>query len=255
MLAASITSCGDFKNMQRAWGKSLEGSVDLSEHRYSGDSYDESESADADVGINIAFIMLMPVAPKTTKPTSFNLPTREYRYELAYASESSRTERSGLKEYRFLPSLATEPSDRFIDHLNILTGLEFVQKNSKYEEVKTRLNYFQIPVVAMYLHDLGNDRKVFGGLGPYFAFGVGGKIKGNGFSEKAFDEEFGYKRFDAGLTFTGGYSFNNQWSVRLAYDLGLANLEQESFDKTKNRCLSLSVGYSLNKLFDKIGEK
>ena len=76
------------------------------------------------------------------------------------------------------------------------------------------------------MHDLGKDRKVFGGLGPYFAYGIGGKIKGNGFSEKAFDEDFGFKRFDVGLTFTGGYNFDNQWSVGLAYDLGLANIEK-----------------------------
>ena len=61
----------------------------------------------------------------------------------------------------------------------------------------------QIPIVVVYMHDLGNDRKLFGGLGPYFAYGIGGKFKGDGFSEKVFDEDFGFKRFDAGLTFTG----------------------------------------------------
>lgn len=101
-----------------------------------------------------------------------------------------------------------------------------------------------MPVLAIYTYELTDDRKVFGGLGPYFAYGIGGKIKGDGFSEKAFDKDFGFKRFDVGLTFTAGYKFNKKWSVRLAYDLGLANIEQDSFDKAKNRCFSLNIGYS-----------
>lgn len=98
-----------------------------------------------------------------------------------------------------------------------------------------------MPALAIYTHDLSDDRKVFGGLGPDFAYGVGGKIKDPGFSQKAFD--LGFKRFDAGLTLTAGYKFNKRWSVRLAFDLGLANIEHESFDKTKNRSFSVNVGY------------
>ena len=247
VIAACLTSC--------ALRPLVRGSLDFTKQEYSGDSYDETERSDMDIGLNVAVLMLIAPQDLRIKPTSFYRQSQEYKYQLAYAAEPSTTDASGGKEYRYRPSLNYEATGRFIDRLNLLTGLEFVQKNSKYEETKIRLSYLQVPLVVVYMHDLGNDRKVFGGLGPYFAYGIGGKFEGDGFSEKAFDQDFGFKRFDAGLTFTGGYNFDSQWSVGLAYDLGLTNIEQDSFDKTKNRCLSVYVGYSLEKLAKKLGVK
>ncbi len=196
VIAACLTSCMAFRPL-------IHGSLDFAKQGYSGDSYDETESSDMNVGLNVAFLMMMAPQDLRIKPTSFYRPSQEYRHQLAYSSEPSTTDASRRKEYQYRPSLNYQTSDRFIDRLNLLTGLEFVQKNSKYEETKIRLSYLQVPVVVVYMHDLGSDRKVFGGLGPYFAYGIGGKFKGDGFSEKAFDKDFGFKRFRCRSDFYG----------------------------------------------------
>jgi len=249
VIATCLSSCAFLLNKAQ---KFAEGSVDLASLGYSGDDYYDSYKSTAGVGPNFGLMMMLQAPPKDLG-TSFYQQPHEYKYQLAYAAESPTSIASG--DYRYRPSLAPKASDRFIDRLNLFTGLEFVQKNSKEADTKVRLSYLQIPILVLYMHDLGNDRKVFGGLGPYFAYGIGGKFKGDGFSEKAFNDDFGFKRFDAGLTFTGGYRFNSQWHVRLAFDLGLANLEHDSDFKRKNRCLSLNVGYSLDKWVKKLSEK
>jgi hypothetical protein len=97
---------------------------------------------------------------------------------------------------------------------------------------------------------------VFGGLGPYFAYGIGGSttssFNNQSSSFKSFDSTTWLKRFDAGLGLTAGYEIPNSFSFRLAYDFGLANIDRNSFsDKAQNRGISLNIGYPLDKI---IGE-
>ena len=236
LIALCATSCLTMEEI-------FEASVDVGRKRFSGNSYESREADERDVGFNVAFLMMFNLGRDNT--TSFLQPGYEYNnYQLAYALAPQTLHALGKQYYDQRNSIRYQASaDEFLDHLSVLSGLEFVQKNSKDEETKLRLSYLQVPVIAIYTYDLDDDTKVFGGLGPYFAYGIGGKIKGPGFSEKAFDNDFGFRRFDAGLSFTAGYKFNKKWSVRMAFDLGLANIEQESFDKTKNRCFSVNIGY------------
>jgi hypothetical protein len=236
LIALCFTSCGP------GMYDVLEASLDLGNQRYSGNSYESPDGARLDIGVNLAYMIIF--APPTNDMTLLP-PAYEYsKYQLAYATTSQTFQVFGREEYHYRPTLSHRASaDKVLDHLSVMSGLEFIQKNSKYEGTKTKLNYLQVPVLAIYTYDLGDDRKVFGGLGPYFAYGLGGKIKGGGFSEKAFDKDLGFKRFDAGLTLTAGYKINKKWSVRIAYDLGLANIQHESFDKTKNRSFSVNIGY------------
>lgn len=221
-----------------------EASLEAAKQHYSGTSYDSDDASDFGVGFNVAYLLYSPMS-SWTSTTTFLQPAEEYsKYQLAYGPAPQTFQGFGRRKYHFQPSLGHQTSaGGFLDHFGIMSGLELIQKNSKDEETKVRLTYLQVPVLAIYNHELDADRKIFGGLGPYFAFGLGGKFKGPGFNEKAFNKDFGFKRFDAGLTITAGYKFNKKWSVRLAFDLGLANLEQESFDKTKNRAFSVNVGY------------
>lgn len=240
-LTMLITIC--FASCRTGMYDVLEASLDLGKQRYSGDSYESPDGGALDIGVNLAYMIVFTPAMKDM--LSFRPPADRYsKYQLAYATAPQPYQSFGSGKYHYRPSLTHRTSaGEFLDHLGVMSGLEFIQKNSKYEGAKTRLNYLQVPILAIYTHDLSDDRKVFGGLGPYFAYGLGGKVKGDGFSEKAFDNEFGFKRFDAGLTFTAGYKFHKKWHVRLAYNLGLTNIEQESFDKTKNRSFSVSIGY------------
>lgn len=145
----------------------------------------------------------------------------------------------------------------------IQPGLYFTTKGTKakYEGIteKWNLNYLQIPVLASYRFNLGGDTKLHINVGPYFAFGVGGKFKYEGGGETykidAFgtsdedsdEEKGGLKRFDAGITFGAGVSFGKIYAG-LNYDLGLSNIADKdvygSDYKLKNQGFNISVGYN-----------
>lgn len=148
-------------------------------------------------------------------------------------------------------STTQKPYD-FVSHLNYMGGIEFVQKRSGDDGQTTTLNYFEIPVYGIYQHYLSSGT-IFGGLGPYVAYGIGGSNKssfgGKTTSIPSFDSTSGYKRFDAGLGFTAGYKLPNSFYFNFAYDWGIANIDRNTFgDKTRNRTISLNVGYPINRL-------
>lgn len=134
-------------------------------------------------------------------------------------------------------------------------GVEYISKGAKSKQGNTKigLNYIEIPVHLMCHLPAGSSGSIYGGIGPYFAYGIGGSIKSTGFSQKSFGENNGgYKRFDAGLGLIIGYRLNMGLSADVFYDLGLVNTAYPSFDATsKNRCFGLNIGYSLGKIFGK----
>ncbi|MCY7353373.1 MAG: PorT family protein [Cytophagaceae bacterium] len=156
---------------------------------------------------------------------------------------------------------APDPDNFFSsERFALMTGLQLIGKGGKQEDFggtdRVRLLYLEVPVYALYQHELPNKGLVFGGLGPYFGYGLSGKYKstfnGQTTSFDAFDKDNGgFRRFDGGLAFTAGYRLPSSLQFRLAYELGLANIETGPDNKTTNRALSVSVGYSLNKLFGK----
>jgi hypothetical protein len=132
-------------------------------------------------------------------------------------------------------------------------GLEFIGKGGKYHDGSSiTLNYLEVPIYAIARHKLGAGA-LFGGLGPYFAYGIGGKVKGGGFSESSFgDNNGGYKRFDAGLGFMAEYKLDMGFSLSLDYDLGLTNIAYPSLDITShNRSFGINVGYDISRFFKK----
>ncbi|GAB2582954.1 porin family protein [Spirosoma areae] len=153
-------------------------------------------------------------------------------------------------------------SDRFA----LMPALELVQKGGKTKYAGgsdvTRLLYLELPVYAIYRHYLPDNKgELFGGLGPYFGYGLSGTFKstfnGQAFSSPAFDAtNGGLKRFDAGLAFTVGYQLPSSLRIRLGYELGLANIESGSgYEKSYNRAFSVNVGYPLGKIVDKLKKR
>lgn len=148
---------------------------------------------------------------------------------------------------------APEPPP-FLNHLAVQAGLELIGKGGKIDDSgfseKLSLLYLEIPIHALYLHPLSNKKLLFGGLGPYFAYGVSGKVKDGNNSANAFDKaNRGLKRFDAGLSLTAGCWLNNRIVASLRYDLGLANLSSDpQFTIIRNRSFGIEVGYSLGAL-------
>ena len=150
-----------------------------------------------------------------------------------------------------------------ISGLFVQSGLEFTTKGYKFEEkyddakyeVNSNAMYLQLPVMAGYSIDaagLGINFMV----GPYFAYGIGGKTKYKerdyDFPEYNFDSKentFGkdaYKKFDMGLTGAVGVEVS-KFYVNLGYELGLSNIAHtdDSDVKAKNRNAFLTVGYKI----------
>jgi len=129
-------------------------------------------------------------------------------------------------------------------------GIEYIGKGAKLPEAngKIGLNYLEVPIHFLYHYPIGSGN-AYGGIGPYFAYGVGGSDGG----ESNFGENNGgFKRFDAGAGFMLGYKLNIGVSLDAGYDLGLANIEYASQDvKGHSRCFSINLGYQIGKLFVK----
>lgn len=99
------------------------------------------------------------------------------------------------------------------------TGLNFISKGVKgdgvtdaWDVVDVTINqlYLELPLmVGARIHTASNFDLLFKG-GPYLAYGVGGKTKIDGVSEKAdtFGDD-GLKRFDAGLGLGVAFEFGN----------------------------------------------
>lgn len=119
----------------------------------------------------------------------------------------------------------------------------FVKKGSKLEGSTTNLNYLELIGDVMYFYDVKGGGTLYGGLGPYVAYGIGGNVKFGDTKEAAFGGTDGYKRFDAGLNLQAGYKFPIGLKVGVGYDLGLVNKSKFDDFTSKNRTLTFDVGY------------
>lgn len=142
-------------------------------------------------------------------------------------------------------------------------GLIFSTKGARLDQDlgdadKLNLSYLELPVNFLYKPTLGTG-KLLVGLGPYIAYGIGGKIKGGNqdidvkFKNKvktgeAADAAY-FKPFDAGANFLVGYEFSNKVSAQLNAQLGLANMNSkyeaapDGDARAANTGFGLSVGY------------
>jgi hypothetical protein len=240
----------------------VQASSDVQRQEVSGPSYTQSSSDAGDIGFNLALLVLYG----GTIATGSN-PYNDYtikgsgleQFGNLYASNSHGpsipyTDSLNREETAKLPKENVSP--RFVSHLRGMAGIEFVQKNSKDGDTKITLNYLQVPLYALYYYQLPSKGSIFGGLGPYFAYGIGGKMKstfnGQTTETKSFDKTTGFKPFDAGLSITAGYKIPNSFSFSLAYEIGLVNIDRNAFgDETKNRGISLNISYPLNKIIKK----
>ena len=158
------------------------------------------------------------------------------------------------------------------DNFFIQSGLSFITKGSKdeytvtimteilggtyYSELHKHKNqslYLQLPIYAGYKFQVAESVKLLFNVGPYFAYGIGGKTKsewkpqgGSGVSGSDKKDTFGddgLKRFDCGLGFGAGVEFG-KIGVNAAYYLGLIGVHADNSSVTlKNRSFALTVSY------------
>jgi hypothetical protein len=242
-------------------GAMSEGSLDLFRHKFAGPSYAKGNFPAPDAeefGYNLGILFVVgeqafmgPGPFSQSAPTNLLATTsNQLSFGLGYAPP--------------------KPNSLFTNkHFALMSGLELIRKGSNISDVNgkniTHLLYLEVPIYALYRHYLPDNKgELFGGLGPYFGYGLTGTFKstfnGQTFKSSAFDtKNGGYKRFDAGLAFTAGYQLPSSLRIRLAYELGLVNIESGPAggfgDKTFNRGISLNVGYPVDKIVDKFKKR
>lgn len=139
--------------------------------------------------------------------------------------------------------------------------------SSLYTRVSTRPSYIEVPLNFIGKIPVGENARLFAGVGPYFAFGVAGKNKIeyrlNGVTTSSEsnikwddDTPFNdddpnqglnkYKRFDWGGNLQIGAEISNV-IISAQYGLGFNKInsggEDGNNDKNKNRVFSVNVGY------------
>ncbi len=138
----------------------------------------------------------------------------------------------------------------------LLSGLNFVMKGTREDDVKFPFSYLQIPIHAGYKFALAPDLSLTLHAGPYIACALSGKMKTDGISvnlyNKNIQNENGLKmrRFDLGLGFGANLDWQ-QFCFGFNFDGGLINMIKDakikegnwSNVKAHNVSAELTVGY------------
>ena len=253
LIALFFQSCREFMELQV--------SGDYNHQSYKGPSYPRASTDEPALGGNIGFFTTgidgwhnANLGLGTFNDAPLRSPQELYASDLHGPAASYYPGEADEKAMTTMQKGKT-PSG-FVSHLTGMGGIEFVGKRSKDGGTKITLNYLQVPAYLIYYYKLPSDGNIFGGVGPYFAYGIGGKMKSNFNGQtsetKSFDKTTGFKPFDVGLGVTAGYKITNSFSFSLAYDYGLANIDRNpAGDKARNRGISLNISYPLNKIIKK----
>ncbi|MCD8303131.1 MAG: PorT family protein [Prevotellaceae bacterium] len=136
------------------------------------------------------------------------------------------------------------------NYFYITPGLYFTQKGSKESEGKYEYKvnpmYLEIPILFSGRYTFGKAQLQVN-FGPYFAVGVAGKEKETEYGDTEkwdFFGDDGAKRFDAGLSVGAGVTIVKHYYIGFQYEAGLANLYDDSDEKTRNKNFMISVGYN-----------
>lgn len=252
-LFSFIQSCSTtrFDNVQ------LEGSIDKTNIEYywksglSLGSYIRSPSQD-DIALNIAALYLLGLNGGNHQSNTFNYNIQNAAPVFAMNSQSHGPFNEEIENPTLtLPSLNKGAlSSNIKNNIRFLTGIEYISKGGKDPGTTTHLNYLEVPFYVTYWTNPIAKGNIFGGLGPYIAYGIGGNTKTSTDKWKSFGNKGDFKPFDAGLTFTAGYKMTNSFSFRIAYDKGMVNTAKDApHSKTHNNNLSLNIGYPLNRIY------
>ncbi len=114
------------------------------------------------------------------------------------------------------------------------------------------LDYLEIPLVIKYMYTTGGGFGAHIFFGGFFSCGIAGNIKeypmGDEPADKYYDKhssfsdrEDAFSRFDAGLRFGVGLSYEIFY-IEFAYDLGLANINHGEMRGAHNRGAIFNIG-------------
>lgn len=103
--------------------------------------------------------------------------------------------------------------------------LLYTLKGGRWASLHQNLGYIELPLNFGYSYALTPDVKIFGGLGPYLAYGVAGKNVAKKDGIKIKTPAFGdiYKPFDIGLNYNVGVEIYDEWQIFIGFEHGLRN--------------------------------
>lgn len=130
--------------------------------------------------------------------------------------------------------------------LYLETGAYYTEKgenNVGRSATKCNLGYVEVPFVFKYKQYFDNHAAIQPYFGGYAALGVSGKTRDleTRTSVNSFGNKGEFKRWDAGLKFGVGLSYD-MFYADVNYDWGLANISKAPYDEAKNGTLSVNVG-------------
>jgi hypothetical protein len=138
-----------------------------------------------------------------------------------------------------------------LQSIYLQSGLYYTSKGTKYKDddwkETSSANYLEIPVLASYRYDFGDAAQLQFNVGPYFAYGIGGKYKeeegDEEYSSDFFDEDT--KKFDMGLQVGGGVTISKHYYIGAAFEWGFTNLWKDADDESlKTRNFMINIGYT-----------
>lgn len=205
-----------------------------------------------------------------------------------FSGKSSLTGNAGIIiDYGFIKSLHVQTGLFYVLRAGKMID-NFEYRNRSYEnEFSAKIGYLKVPVLISYRLPLSNALEFQVNAGPYFAFALHGKFAQKydaGFNEEALYDGFNLfndywehpwvkeypdeypdgiaksksavNRFDLGLEFGAGVTFNNHYYLGISYDLGLSKLNNDMADEIindnqdskkhdfKNRAFCINIGYN-----------
>jgi hypothetical protein len=125
------------------------------------------------------------------------------------------------------------------------TGLLYAGKGAKADNngsLSYSLDYLEVPLLMKYRLDLDRATSLQPFIGVFGAVGVGGQVKDSyeRLAYSSFDDD-GFQRFDGGLRIGCGLQFDMIY-IEGAYEFGLANICDDTFDTSRNRCFYVNCG-------------
>ena len=140
----------------------------------------------------------------------------------------------------------------FTDNIFMTGALKYSQKGVAWDgimsnggDLKANPGYIEIPIHVGYRYSFNDKFSLFADFGPYFAVGVSGEYKADGYTSESFYDcsipDLNGKSFDMVLGASGGAEYSNI-QLRIGYDFGLTKAF-DATDSAKNRNFYVGVGY------------
>lgn len=210
--------------------------------------------------ISILLFMAILTAMQSFAQTSFGVKGSFNMYNLSVKDADGKKIESSMIPAFDAGVFAEVPiSPEFYFRPELYFATKGAKSKNETPESKIHLSYIVLPLEFLYKGDLSGG-KVFIGIGPYIALGVGGKFS-SGSSD--FDIKFKndiklndaenalyYKPIDFGGNLMAGYEFKNKLSFAINTSLGLTNIESKIEGKqpdssTKNVGFGLTLAYRI----------